>query len=377
MKSKSTKYQPLVSIIVPVYNVQEYLTECLDSIVGQTYKNLEIICVNDGTPDRSEDIIDRFIAQDKRVQKVNQENMGLNMARLSGFKKSTGEYILFVDSDDAIHEDAVRIALNNALRTNSEISVFGYKTFSRSSSEAKDVIENRVKVIDSEERVLRYLMVNDPEYTRKTLLIAVWGKLYRRSLIEGFDWKLSNYRQHEDLFWTPLIFSRVSGVICINGSSLYYYRKDPKRRVLSAAFTGNTFNGRPVSHMELAQRYRETLSQILDNKHLKTKLYGEFEHAAYAMYVDRMDDLVDGAALDVEGNTLLIPEYHLWSKKRVQTLENVLLSQGNKIKELAESNRNLLSKLDPDTAYIKATVRLLLAIIKHRIQRLLSGVRGR
>ena len=93
--------QPKVSVIVPVYNVEKYLKQCLDSIVNQTYKNLEIIIVNDGTKDNSMKIVEEYL-QDKRIKVINKENGGLSSARNRGIEEATGEYISFVDSDDYI-----------------------------------------------------------------------------------------------------------------------------------------------------------------------------------------------------------------------------------------------------------------------------------
>ena len=92
--------EPKVSIIIPGYNVEPFLARCLDSVVGQTLRGIEIICVDDGSPDRSIDILNRYAAQDDRIRVISQENRGLGGARNRGFDAATGEFILFVDSDD-------------------------------------------------------------------------------------------------------------------------------------------------------------------------------------------------------------------------------------------------------------------------------------
>ena len=94
--------EPKVSVIIPVYNVEPFLARCLDSVVGQTLRGIEIICVDDGSPDRSIDILNRYAAQDDRIRVISQENRGLGGARNRGFDAATGEFILFVDSDDWI-----------------------------------------------------------------------------------------------------------------------------------------------------------------------------------------------------------------------------------------------------------------------------------
>ena len=108
----------LISIIVPVYKVEKYLKKCLDSIINQTYKNLEIIIVDDGSPDGCPNICDEYSKKDDRIKVIHQKNMGLSIARNNGIKLATGEYIGFVDSDDYIrytmYEDMYKAAVNNS-----------------------------------------------------------------------------------------------------------------------------------------------------------------------------------------------------------------------------------------------------------------------
>ena len=99
--------EPLISIIVPVYNVEKYLKKCLDSILSQTYKNFEVIIVNDGSPDNSQKIIDEYKKKDKRIIVLEKENGGLSSARNYGIEHANGKYISFVDADDYIEKDYV------------------------------------------------------------------------------------------------------------------------------------------------------------------------------------------------------------------------------------------------------------------------------
>ena len=107
-----TKSLPLISVIIPVYNVQDYLARCLDSILAQTYQNLEIILVNDGSKDNSGAICDEYAARDDRVQVIHKENGGLSTARNAGLDLAAGEYLSFIDSDDWIASDAYEHLMN-------------------------------------------------------------------------------------------------------------------------------------------------------------------------------------------------------------------------------------------------------------------------
>ena len=116
---------PLVSIIVPVFKVETFIEKCINSIITQSYDNLEIILVDDGSPDNCPIICDDFAKKDSRIIVIHQENMGLPKARESGFLKSTGDYIYFVDSDDFIHKDNIKILVDHALANNVDITIAG------------------------------------------------------------------------------------------------------------------------------------------------------------------------------------------------------------------------------------------------------------
>ena len=113
--------KPLVSVIVPVYNVEKYLEECLDSIINQTLEDIEIICVNDGSTDNSLKILKKYAKKDNRIKIINQKNCGLGCARNSGLNQSQGDYIFFLDSDDYLNPNILEKLYPKALESHSEI----------------------------------------------------------------------------------------------------------------------------------------------------------------------------------------------------------------------------------------------------------------
>ena len=117
---------PAISIIIPVYNVEKYLRRCLDSVLNQTFTDWQAICVNDGSPDGSGEILAEYAARDSRFIIVNKENGGLSDARNAGLPHATGEYIMYLDSDDFIHPQTMEIAYHMARRDNSDIVSFTY-----------------------------------------------------------------------------------------------------------------------------------------------------------------------------------------------------------------------------------------------------------
>ena len=110
-----------ISVIVPVYNVEKYLTKCVDSIMNQTYKDLEIILVDDGSTDNSGKICDEYVKKDKRFKVIHKKNGGLSDARNVGIKNSTGEYLSFIDSDDYIDNDMIECLYNACIKNNADI----------------------------------------------------------------------------------------------------------------------------------------------------------------------------------------------------------------------------------------------------------------
>ena len=129
--------QPLISVIVPVYNVEKYLARCLDSILGQTYENLEVICVNDGSPDNSFAILHEYAAKDARIKIVEKQNGGLSSARNAGMVCATGDFIAFVDSDDTIAPNCYETCIKHAT-DDVDVVAFSYtKIFGGNKREAQ------------------------------------------------------------------------------------------------------------------------------------------------------------------------------------------------------------------------------------------------
>ena len=172
----------MISIIVPVYKAEVFLKPCVHSILAQTYCNLEVILVNDGSPDKSGAICDSFAKQDKRVRVINKENGGVYSARNTGLDAAHGEYIGFVDNDDTIDADMYKIMLEQVTETGADISVCGYKNYKINSERFKSVrVPYKGKISYKE---FWESLVED--YTKGSQCFnPVWNKLYRSTLIKG------------------------------------------------------------------------------------------------------------------------------------------------------------------------------------------------
>jgi glycosyltransferase involved in cell wall biosynthesis len=199
----------LVSIIVPVYNAEVYLERCINSIRNQTYRNLEIILVDDGSNDHSLSICEHFQDLDNRIKVIAQENGGSSIARNTGLDNANGDIIGFVDSDDHINEDMIEIMVN--LLNYNHLDVIEIE---RNSENQNKVFDNKFYIEDkyaAAERIIR------------TTAFQVWKRLYRSKLIE--DMRFIPHIIHQDAFYTVDVLNRIDKIGFLN-SPLYRYNRD-------------------------------------------------------------------------------------------------------------------------------------------------------
>ena len=207
----------LVTIIVPIYNVEIFLKRCVDSILNQTYKNLEIILVNDGSPDLCGNICDKYVKLDNRVTVIHKENGGLSDARNAGIERAKGEFIAFIDSDDWIHETYIEILYKQLRETNSDISVCNFFMTST---------EN-FQVDNSKNETYMYSNIEALEQLYGELdvqLITAWGKLFRRELFDGISFPVG--RIHEDEFTTYKLIYKANKIVLTTAQLLYYWQRE-------------------------------------------------------------------------------------------------------------------------------------------------------
>lgn len=141
---KESNTEPAVSVIVPIYNVEKYLAECVDSILGQTFQDIEVILVDDGSSDRSGQMADDYAAQDTRVKVIHKENGGLSSARNAGMKVARGQYIYYCDSDDYISRDAIEILYDTAIRNDLDMVLFNADSFVGKEDVGKEALMQKI-----------------------------------------------------------------------------------------------------------------------------------------------------------------------------------------------------------------------------------------
>ena len=202
-----------VSVIIPVYNVEPYLERCLQSVENQTYRDAEVIIVNDGSTDNSYQIIDRYVARNRHFTAYTTENNGLGGARNFGLTKASGEYVVFLDSDDYIAEDCLEKFAAAAQANNSDIVVCN----------SFDVQEDGT-VIDRNENNVRNQTVTLSDAPQILLnRPCAWAKMYRRSLFEGLGYVAREW--YEDLRLTPKLYLRAKSITYIEDALFFYVQR--------------------------------------------------------------------------------------------------------------------------------------------------------
>lgn len=204
-----------ISIIIPIYNVEQFLRQCIDSVLAQTYENLEIILVNDGSTDQSSEICGFYGSRDSRIKIINKANGGLADARNAGFSEVTGNYIGFVDSDDLIDCRMYELLMETLNKSDADIAECGFRRFAAENEIPEQGEETIVPEAFDVQTALKMLMHED-------LKQVVWNKLYRKEVIGGIQFEKG--RIHEDEFWTYRIIARAEKIAKIS-NPLYYYRK--------------------------------------------------------------------------------------------------------------------------------------------------------
>ncbi len=203
----------LVSVIIPVYKVEQYLGRCVRSVAGQTYKNLEILLIDDGSPDRCGEMCDSFAANDPRIRVIHQKNGGLSSARNAGIDQSSGQWIFFVDSDDFIHSDCIRQLMEAAETNGADIASCGFEK-TEDDTIRGDIRFPATEVISRDEAMRRLILEEDTSFS--------WGKLFRRELFSNI--RFPEGRTFEDLATTHLLVNRCRAVACVSAPYYGYYQ---------------------------------------------------------------------------------------------------------------------------------------------------------
>lgn len=213
---RDANMENMVSVIIPVYQVEKYIRKCINSVINQTYQNIEILLIDDGSPDNSGRICDEYALKDNRVKVIHKKNEGVSSARNMGLDICCGEYIMFLDSDDYIAEDAVEKALNALVLNQSDICVFNVVLI----TEDGEVIDDGREA----NPIVNEIITADDFYKKfregNCWYYIISNKLYRRKIFEELRYPVGKI--HEDSFVIHNIIDRSQTTVCID-DKLYYY----------------------------------------------------------------------------------------------------------------------------------------------------------
>lgn len=235
----------LISVIIPVYNVEKYLRECVDSVLSQTYSNLEILLIDDGSTDSSGAICDEYATRDGRIRVIHQKNGGLSAARNAGLDAARGQYISFIDSDDFIGPLFIEVLYQTIKEENAQIAACGYCRFQDGESIGEEPLSGHRFIWSRKEAILELTKVND--HCRGEFVTISCNKLYIRSLFENLRFPVG--KLHEDEYMIlPLLLQIERMVKCED--VLYFYRQR------SDSITGaeRRYDAR---HLEVLDAFRE------------------------------------------------------------------------------------------------------------------------
>lgn len=267
------KFVPLVSIVVPVYNVENYVEECLRSIISQTYSRLEIIIVNDGSEDGSLKKCEKIAAVDSRIKIFSKKNGGLSSARNYGMKCMHGEFVSFVDSDDIIAVDMIETMVNMIVKFKSDIAVVG---ISPNIYDLKKK-DNFIEKVCLPEKAIKELLIDGEVVTSAS------GKLYKSELWNKIEFPEG--RIFEDYATIYKVIDRAN-VISVSQNSKYYYRTNPN------GITQSAFNKKKmdyfISTKEIREYVLENYPKYIDLLDSRTCRYAIsfFRNAASSGFID-------------------------------------------------------------------------------------------
>lgn len=240
----------LISVIVPVYKVEKYLEKCIESIIKQTYTNLQIILVDDGSPDNCGKICDEYAKKDSRIEVIHKINGGLSDARNVGISKAKGRYIGFVDSDDYIKEDMYEILLNLIKKYDADVSICNLY----------DVIDENECIRNKENGIREYsrLDILKEVLLDKNIQSYAWNKLYEKELFDEIKYPIG--KKYEDIGTTFYVFEKCNKIVVTSEPEYYYLKR-------SDSLVNNVTESTVLDYTEIIiQRYLYTKENIKELK---------------------------------------------------------------------------------------------------------------
>ena len=268
---------PKLSIIVPVYNVEKYLDKCLERILNSTYKDFELIVINDGTKDNSEQIITKYLDNEEykdKITYISKENSGLSDTRNLGMSKAKGEYIAFVDSDDYIETNMYETMMNKALEKDYDIVVSDVKLVYEDSDKEKIISSAYEKDLFNKDEIKQTMLTYYP---------VVWNKIYKKSLLEGIEFSKGVW--YEDMEFNLKVYPRINSIGVVK-EPLYNYLQ----RGNSITYTYNDKLYDIITNMDTVIKYYKAQGIYEKYKEELEYLYLRYAYATFPKRLAKCKD---------------------------------------------------------------------------------------
>ena len=266
--------KPKISVIVPVYNVEKYLEKCLDTILAQTFSNIEIICVNDGSTDDSRKILSEYAQKDSRIKIVDKKNGGLSSARNAGMKVAQGEYYSFIDSDDWIDETMLEKLYNSMVSLDTDISICAVHQYDETNQKIDDTNPYYTLGYFDESFDNRVFSYVDTKPFLLDVCVMAWNKLYRKSFIDECQAEFPDGLIFEDGPFFFSIFFKTKRVSIVR-DFLYYYRINRSGSIIQKA--GKKFLN---------------VIDVVELMYNKIKEIPDFEDVKYIFFRKKVEDFI-------------------------------------------------------------------------------------
>lgn len=265
-----------ISVIIPVYNTEKYVKKCIQSVCAQSFSNIEIIVINDGSTDTSKAICEGFL-DDERVKLINQKNQGQGKARNVGIETASGQYLLFLDSDDYLEKDCVEILYNGIINSNSDISIVDYYDISEDGKQLKKATRRKsdITVFSAESAV------EDMLY-HKTFGVGPWAKLFKKKLWD--DIRFPENIIYEDLATTYRVVAKAERIVFLPFKKMFYLHRE-------GSDVHQPFNKRKESIIDSSQKIKEFVLEEMPSIY-NSAISREFT-SAFSLYLQVDDDYVN------------------------------------------------------------------------------------
>lgn len=255
-----------ISVIVPVYNVEGYLEKCVDSIINQSYKNLEIILVDDGSTDNSPVICDSYAEKDNRIKVIHKENGGLSDARNAGIKVASGEYLGFIDSDDYIDTRMYEILHSNIEKYQCDLAVCSFYHSYKSGNVCKGNNTKNIEVMDSKQSIKNLNCIHP----------MAWNKLYKKSIFNNLLYPVGRY--NEDTFIIMDILTSIESCVVVDEPLYYYVMRE--QSITKARFQ--------KKHLDIIDAWKRNLNIISAKYPELTEFIESKLHSAHFQVIDKI-----------------------------------------------------------------------------------------